>query len=1289
MCQVLTFKRKSLVSGIGVCMLLIWASPTMVYGKTKEETGLEKRKDKRRVRVKSLRVNIRSSAKTLHQLKANPSGQAQAKANLRPKRFQVPSLSKGQSAEALADEKTAQIRVQRMKLLREAIHNLMGEPRARMMYRLAEEYWEHSSYLRLKALRKHGKAMEAWDLARRKIPQQASPAPKPNLQESLSYQLQAITVYKRVLGNFPTFSRAAEVTYTLGLRLMEMNKRRRQEGALLLNTFVKRWSQSRWMPEVRLALGDYFFRANKVNDAMLQYRQAIRVSRRVFLGTNAPPSEKVAARGVHLRALYYLAWCRFNVGDYNKALMRFKRVVALSTRYRKTKESRIVLRSEALRDMVRTFAKMNTPANAYRYFRQVVSAPYAFQATQRLAQMYFQQGQYLRSVATYRYLMRLRKDGTQDNVGPHVPVFQARIVQALARIRSPQQLLPQLQKLTRYFQPDSPWSKWRDKPKVWTNAKDTVEATLQTFSTRFHQLAQKEKAAQKREELYSVAMKLYGQYLGQFPNSESAYSLRFFWAELMYRKAMKQIGKRRYVPRRVKPLLTAAARQYQKVAEKPRGEFRKQALFSEMLCYEHLTGRFGRRASVRVGTSTRVGKRHTLRKNTRRLLDAYERYLKLLKNNNDKDKEERLQTYFKIASVYQSHRHYLKSIQIFSSIAEEFPEHEISRKAAFMILYGYEDLKRWHDLERNARMFLKNKKLTQNKRFRLEMYGMLMRGAFLHLKHLRMQKKLSKATLAQRYVAYEKEFGSQGRWVRQGFKPSPAVNNALGLAGMLYTQSKKLFQANAAYRRCLRLYPNTKFKRRMRHRLASNYEQIADYASAAHWFERYTFGSRNYLALSPQVMSQQLKDERKTWKKTLSRTSRDTRPLVAERLRQVNDALFKAAAYRRGLGHYKRAIRLFQHYIQLHPKDKSIPSVKLAMARIYEEQGDGAKALGVYAEYLKRYESKGLQAYLRRTVRLYQKYTKSHGLVARFFRPHNAHPKARAAFLRAVKRWEGQRGSKELNGQLIEVHTRMANVYRKAKQKALQREQLMQVDALGALMLLKKHNAMRGVSPARKAFAKARFHLVESRLPSFAAMTFVGSVRRDRMILRSVLKRMGSLTMDYYEVASLQTPEWVLASIFRVGFLYHQLARKISQAPVPRNLTPNQKRLYQGELGRIVMRMEERALDTYNLVLKKSSALGLYNRWVKRCESARDTLNQKQGQVNPHTIFSERKPMYWLSEPNVLKVTLKLAKWAKTATRPLRRLPPKVRSNESVPLHRSPLPTPRRDVLPVRPRGAF
>ncbi|HAA56245.1 MAG TPA: hypothetical protein DCE42_15890, partial [Myxococcales bacterium] len=734
-----------------VFCLSLFSVPT-AFSQDKSLSFDGKKKRKRSGKVQRLKYKFKKKKKVIFKFKKRKKTKRElAEEAARKKKSTKKALgsSVGQSLQKAMDQEQAKLRMQKIKLYKRVIPTLPDdEPTSRrrkatMYYQLAEEYWEQSKFLRFLSLEKHNKAMEQWDKKCRKIgdPSKCPKAPKPDLLKSNAYRSQAITIYRKLLKKFPKYSRADEVMFYLGLNLMET--KRHKEGLSRFKTLIKQFSKrgSRFIPDAYTALGEYYFNKNKVQDAMYNYGYSLKTARGFYRKKTTPDDLRVSMRGVHLRAMYMLAWCDFNVGNYEKALKRFKRVVQLSIRYKKTKESRVLLKNDSLRDLILVFSKMDATKVAYDYFKGVMGAQYAYRAGKKLARKYYGQSNYVRSIKMYRFMMGINEKGFKSTLGPDTPVFQNEIVRSAARIWKPKKIYTEVLKLMSYFEPDNPWfKKWEPVKKVYKVAEESAEQTLLEYSTKYHQLAQKEKQnKRKKEQYYDFAIKLYDQYLRYFPRTESAYELRFYLGELLYRKAKLTSPNVKRLSKKARDYYKRASRHYYLTTLK-KGQFKKQASFSEILCYEALAGRTGSAELKGAGKKlrglrkTKDGKvtwdKKKIKKGSwdARLLKAYQRYLTVVK-----DKDERLQAFFKTGTIYYSYKHYLKSMDIFSKMAKEFPNHELSRRAAFMILYSYEDLGQWAKLQDSARLFIKDPKLTAKSKFKKEMYYMIIRSGYLYI----------------------------------------------------------------------------------------------------------------------------------------------------------------------------------------------------------------------------------------------------------------------------------------------------------------------------------------------------------------------------------------------------------------------------------------------------------------------------------------------------------------------------------------------------------------------------
>lgn len=1254
---------------LGLMLALVWPhSPTAAQSSNSEENfGERKRREYRgqtlKLRRQKPRVKLQFKIKRKKTVRELEEERLKKLAEEAQRNQQKKAVRQELTAEDVATEQQAKLRLEKVELFKQAIPNLEGNEKAQMLYRLAEEYWEHSKYLRFKAMKAHNVVMEDWDQKCRKIGdvKKCPPAPKPETEQADAYRNQAINVYKRVLNEFPNYARAPEITFILALNLMETGEEK--QSVALFQQLLKRWPSNRFVPDTYQTLGDYFFNKNKVNDAIQNYKQAAKVSRQIFMNAESSQDRKISTRGIHLRSLYFLAWCDFNVGEYERALKRFKRVIELSTRYSKTKESRVLLKNEALRDLILTFSKMDATLDAYTYFRSVMGPKFAYNATRRLARRYYQQGNYVRAITTFRHLMSINEAGEKDENGPDTPLLQNEIVRSATRIWEPEKIYGEVLKLTSYFEDNHRWTQtWREKKKIYDESKERAEQTLLEFSTKYHQSAQIEKNKVRQEQFYDFAAKLYEQYLRYFPETESAYELRFFWAELMYRKASNLKGKSSTTPKEASQFFSRASRQYNIVARNPRGQYRKQAAFSEVLCLEHLANRTGSAELRGAGkkleglrkdpkTGKVTWKRNPIEKGSwdSRLLEAYERYLDVVKN----DKEERLQTYFKTGTIYYSYKHYLKAMKIFSNMAREFPDNELSRRAAFMILYSYEDLNQWKDLESNARLFLQDNTLTKNTKFKQEMFEMLIRSSFLSIPVSQKENNLPALKVAKLYANYEKEFGKEGAWhTKKSFKVSPASDNALGLAGVNYTEAKRILKAIEVRERLVKLYTESPFRDQIKFELGNHYEQIANYDIAATWYERYAFHDKDYmksLETPAEESSKKSKKSRRSRKRPARRKARKSRKepqdsLAAKKVqldpkkiaKQHNDALYKAAAYRRGLEHFDRAIVLYRHYIKKYKgEDKDVPKLYLAIASIHEERQHWDKALAVYNEYLEEYQPKSVTDYLEKALRLQKKHLDETGIFTLHVKEQaKTARKGKADPTEAIRKRLGKLNKKDVSdGQLLFVHAQIATIYRTTNKHESMEERYMMVDALGYQMYELRVDDMSGLSPTRESYSKAKFFLAERRRRDFVKLAFVGHSGKDRSMLKKIINGGKLLARDYTEVANLQYSDWVLAAVFRIGEIYHEFAKKIYAAPMPKNLPQSLWPQYKMAIEGYAARFEEIAIDTYDGVLKRSASLGLYNEWVRACEDKRNEINRKEGSVNPHTVLSQRKQLFWLVEP--------------------------------------------------------
>ncbi|TNE48642.1 MAG: hypothetical protein EP343_14610 [Deltaproteobacteria bacterium] len=462
----------------------------------------------------------------------------------------------------------------------------------------------------------------------------------------------------------------------------------------------------------------------------------------------------------------------------------------------------------------------------------------------------------------------------------------------------------------------------------------------------------------------------------KFPNT-ATYRQSFLWGELLYAKARLSQGKASRVIGSTRRWFLLAAKQYQRVAKNKNKRYRKQAWFATMLCYEALLqGSSQAHLSLR-NVARQGGKKHTttlriqggswtvtwrrikIRPNslTNKLLQTYNA---LLKSTSAKTQQNWvIQLHFKRGTLLYARKHYGKALNMFQALAQQHPSHELSRRGVFMILYMLEDLRLMGAMTLVARHYLDNPKLTAHKRFKLELYRMLIRSVYLYAMSGQQGEPVTNFKRAQRLENYEQAYGPHGKWVKtQGLKASPKAVHSLALAGFYYKRANKLDRTIRVWLRLIHKYPNHKLATNACFNLAKLYGQLAQHDKAARWYENYVFGIQNKggWLRKPAKQLQKKRPKPTPRRNKRRRRTRYRRTVVqlaaARRAKRVRLALYSAATHRRAIKQWSRSIVLFRHYLQRVPR--SSPKVKevfLSMAKMYEKLGQQKKARLMYQKH--------------------------------------------------------------------------------------------------------------------------------------------------------------------------------------------------------------------------------------------------------------------------------------------------------------------------------------------------
>ncbi len=796
-----------------------------------------------------------------------------------PARYQ--STMSASERDAKADEKRDEEIVEIKKIIPKIQD---GPQKADLLFQLAELWWEKSKFV-------YYGEMAAYDQAYQQYQQRQNSGAKGAREPTLStrqsdlYRQEAINLYQKILDDYPTYPRKDEVLFNLAYNLYEVGKKK--DAIARYWDLIRQYPDSKFVPDAYVQMGEHFFNSNDLERARKAYEKA--------LACNVPQ--------IYAFALYKLAWCDFNSGAYEDAIHKFEKVVSYQENAarkgpRGERKDKIQLKNEALGDMILSWSQLNAVDQARDYYAQHASRKKTHHLMARLGNVYFDAGKWDPAIRTYRMII------SEDPTDPEDPAYQANIVKAYEGQRMRDQVRVELKKLVQVYGPKSDWAQANSRNKsALASAYDLTEGSMRELVTDYHQEAQKTKSVAT----YRLARDIYKEYLDNFPESENASNLRFYYAEILY--ALQEWDK--------------AAEQYELVSKKdPKGYYAKSAAYDAILCYEKLVaiaqGRMQQRelsdnekidekqkkgVVQKHGMITKAGKNaqeEPIPHWEQKLADASDRYVKLFPGGNDE-----VTVRYKAAFLYYDHFHFVEAGKRLGEVITKWPTNELAQKAADLIMDALSAKGEVAELNDLAKKFYANHQLAKaGSPFAQRVMSIIQRTQF---------------TLAQQ-IFEQKDYGRAGKlfdefvkfFPKSEFAPKALFNSMVG-----YENGDKLDLAVPEGEKLLRDYPKSDLASKTLEALAHDYEREADFEKAAADYEQ-------FVKLYP-------KDPKSA------------------------DDLFNAALWNEGLGNFGKAIALYGQYLKEFKDRKDAPEIQFNIGLIDEKQKDWKSAAKAFDVYMKTY----------------------------------------------------------------------------------------------------------------------------------------------------------------------------------------------------------------------------------------------------------------------------------------------------------------------------------------------
>ena len=807
------------------------------------------------------------------------------------------------SASAMGMDTRADIkRDEAIEKLKKILPKVQGAQKAELIFRLAEKYWSKSRYQYLRAMEEWDKNLAEWDNAGRKTREpklEASPA----YGQSELYKREALKLYSKILKKYPKYQRKDEVFYNLGSSLYDSGSKR--QGIRMFWKLIKEFPKSSFTPDAWLQLGEHFFNSGsgKLNQAIKAYRAAARTKKpRIFSF-----------------ALYKLAWCDFNLGEYAKALKKFRMVVEYAKKQQVNQDvskgglgerDRIQLMEESLSDMVRSYSHLDAVDDAFEYYQEEVGVDNAYKYLHRLSKLYKKEGKYEVEIKSYEKLNGMYPFNAS------APQNQTAIMNAYSNLGKNDQVRREVRRLIDLYSPNGPWAQKNvGNDAVLAKAFEVVENELSGIVTEQHRAAQQTKLV----ETYKLARDIYKEYLDKFTDTENSYKFRFYYAEILYE--LKQFDE--------------AALEYDRIA-KAEGEYRKPAAYTAVLAWEKVASgvkeTLGKRINERRGHSK--GKLKELEKLKKlkkgqsydpteltdaegKLAAACDRFVEVAP-----DDKEVVKLKFKSARLYYIHNQFDLAAERFGEIIDRWPEDSLGRLAAELIVESFNVRSDWAQLNSWSRKFRDNKRLMADSSFRTKIDEFVEGASFNEILYV-FEPKVGTTEIADLYAGFAKEF-PHSKYVLVGlfnavinYDKANLLERAIASADLILNDYKKFKLKKSDVEKSKRegsALPDPVVIREKTLFLSASFrERLAEFDKSAALYEQYV----------------------KEFKKGPKRA----------------DAIFNSGVFRDGLGHYDQAIANFKLYIKENSKKEDVPLIDWRIGSILERKKDYRGSYSHFSNY--------------------------------------------------------------------------------------------------------------------------------------------------------------------------------------------------------------------------------------------------------------------------------------------------------------------------------------------------
>ncbi len=280
---------------------------------------------------------------------------------------------------------------------------------------------------------------------------------------------------------------------------------------------------------------------------------------------------------------------------------------------------------------------------------------------------------------------------------------------------------------------------------------------------------------------------------------------------------------------------------------------------------------------------------------------------------------------------------------------------------------------------------------------------------------------------------------------------------------------------------------------------------------------------------------------------------------------------------------WDQAARFYQLLADRYPKDTHAADALFNAGLLREHLGDTQAAITAYGAYARRYQQRDDVKQVAFRI----------GVV---YADAGQHEAAAHAFSDYAVRYPG-------TAQTIEAFSRQGAEYIAANQEKKAAGPLKE-----AVALFKRTND----KAAAGAAAHARYLEGELLFHEFERVKLATDAKKLKRTLDEKSQLLEKAKQAYVDVVTFNDPEWATAALYRIGDAYERFAKALRGAPVPAQLSADEQQVYRDELEKVVVVVEEKAIDAYKTGYQKALQLGVYNEFTQKLRAALGRMSDQE-----------------------------------------------------------------------------